>query len=126
MYETLTARTKQRLELIEMGILIDNEIIRRSFTYRVKRFVLSLIKQRELIIRMDRSKKNVHRMLTLIDDLRKKIQACPNKDWNTARFFLANEEDIRELIPGVYPNKRFEKFILLRDQAREIQYKHAL
>lgn len=125
MYETLSQNTKQRLDLIAMGMpeFIDSEITKRSFHFQAKHLILSLIRQRELIIRKERSHKNLARMLSVIDNLKNKMQACPNKDFNVSRFFLANEEEIRELIPGSYPNKRFEKFIALRDQARDIRNK---
>ena len=121
--DTQVARTKQRLELIDMGYdaWLENELSKRKFHFKTKSFILSAIRQRELIIRSNRSLKSPATMLHIIDHLRNGMRACPNKDLNVARFFLMNEDAIRMLLPGQYPSKRFEKFINLRDQAREIK-----
>ena len=121
--ETFAEITKQRFDLIDSGFneMIETELKKQSFHFRAKSFILSVIKQRELIIRSNRSLKQPATMLSTIDHLRNGMSACPDKNLNVARFFLMNEDAIRILIPGQYPSKRYDKFITLRDQAREIK-----
>lgn len=116
-------RTFTRLKLIEMGYdsWIENELIKRSFHFKAKSFILSAIRQRELIIRYNRSQKISATMLNTVDHLRRGMQACPNKNINVARFLLTNENAIKSLLPGPFPNKRFEKFGALLDLAYEIK-----
>lgn len=106
-----------QVALIEM---VEEAIVKQTFHYRSRKFIESLMRQREIIIDRHKSQKNPYQMLKTIDHLRVNLAAAGCKDRYMARFFLMNEEDIRSLIPGQFPNKRFDDFIALRDQAREI------
>lgn len=109
--------TDHAIALVEM---VDKEILKSTFHCRARRFVCSLMKQREIIIRCQASHKNPYEMLKAIDHLRVNLDATGEKDRPMARYFLMNEDEIRSLIPGSYPNGHYHKFIALRDQAREI------
>lgn len=125
-YESAIAKTKECLELEASGYYdwIHNEITKRSFHFRAKRFILSVIRQRELVIRKDRSCRDMATMLRIIDHLRPLIGFCPNKDVNVARMMLINENEIRLLIPAVTRNKRVMDFDALMFEAREINRKN--
>jgi hypothetical protein len=114
-----------RLENVDREIalvdMIDKEITKTTFHSRARQFITSLLKQRQLIIDRGASHKNVYEMLKIIDHLKVNLDAAGMKDLSMSKFFLINEVDIRSLIPGSYPNKIYEKFIALRDQAREIK-----
>lgn len=116
-------KTVKRFELTDLPFndFMERELQKRSFHSKAKSFIQSVIRQRQLLINADRSLKNKAFMLSAIDHLRNGLQACPDKNINVARFFLMNEDEIRILLPGQYPSKRFDKFIALRDQAREIK-----
>lgn len=123
--EHLAERTKKRLDEIDRGMalidLCESEIAKTFFHTRARKFIESLMRQREVIIQRNKSIKNPCRMLRVIDHLRINLEATGRKDRALARFFLDNEDDIRQLIPGSYPSKRYDDFINLRDEAREIK-----
>lgn len=122
--ETQVEQFCQRLEQAERDIalieMVESSIIKKTFHFRCRKFVESLIKQRQLIIDRHVSLKNTSQMLNTIDHLKVNLDAASPKDRTMARYFLLYEEEIRSLIPGSYPNKRFDDFISFRDQAREI------
>jgi hypothetical protein len=107
----------RELRLID---LVDGAIIRTTFHFQARKFIESLMKQRQIIIRRGASHKNVYQMLKTIDHLRVNLEATGKKDQPMVRYFLMNEEDIRSLIPGKFPSKYYDNFILLRNRAREI------
>lgn len=111
------ADVDHEIALIEM---VDEAIQKKTFHHRARKFVESLMTQRELIIQRRVSHKNPYQMLKIIDHLRVNLDAASPKDRSMARYFILYEEEIRSLIPGSYPNKRYETFIFLRDQARDI------
>jgi hypothetical protein len=117
-----------RLENLDREIalveLVDKAIVKTTFHFRARQFVTSLIKQREIILNHRASHKNPCQMFKAIDHLKVNLEATGQKDRPMARYFIIYEEEIRSLIPGAYPNKRFEDFIALRDQAREINSRH--
>lgn len=122
--EELINKTLKRLEKADEEIalieMVEKSIIKSTFHFRARKFVESLIKQREIILDHQAGHKNPCQMYKAIDHLKVNLDATGSKDRFMARFFLMNEEEIRSLIPGSFPNKRFEDFIALRDQAREI------
>lgn len=103
--------------LVEM---VDKAILKSTFHYKARNFIDTLIRQRQIVIRTGRSKKNTYEMLKTIDHLKVNLDAAGKKDRFMARFFMMNEEEIRSLIPGKYPSRYYDRFISLRDQAREI------
>ena len=100
--------------------MTDHEIAKTMFHCRARQFVSSLIKQRQIILNHHASHKDPCQMYKSIDHLRINLEATGNKNRALARYFLIYEEEIRSLIPGSVPNKRFETFISLRDEARNI------
>lgn len=100
--------------------MVDEAILKTGFHSRARSFVESLIRQREIILNHHAGHKNPCQMYKAIDRLRINLEATGNKNTAMARYFIIYEEEIRSLIPGSSPNKRFEDFITLRDQAREI------
>lgn len=96
-------------------------ILQTGFTNRAKSFIMSVMKQRNRLILAEQSRKNMSDMLQIIDHLRTLLDAHDYRSPRTmAAFFLKHEEDIRSLIPGTFPNKRYQDFIDIRDKAREI------
>jgi len=99
---------------------LDKEMNFR-FHIEAHRFINSLISQRSKLINARRSHKNVAEMQKNIDFLNRQFSVFSyNTDVKMARFFLINQEKIRSLIPGKYPNKRYEDFIELRERARDV------
>jgi exonuclease I len=123
-YTVLAERTKQRLDRVQQALdyveMVEKELTKLTFHFRARQFVNSLIRQRQLIINRGASHKNNYEMLKAIDHLRVNLDATSSKDQTMARYFLINEEQIRSLIPGSYPNKQYTKFISLRNDARDI------
>ena len=118
--ETLTKKLDQADREIALMDMVEKAIVKTTFHFKARQFVNMLIRQRQVIINRGASHKNPYEMLKAIDHLRVNLDATGSKDRPMARYFLINEEEIRSLIPGSYPNKHYEKFIALRDQAREI------
>jgi hypothetical protein len=85
-----------------------------------RKYIESIMKQRQLIIDRHIGHKNDYQMMKIIDHLKVNLDAAGRNDLAMSRYFIINEEEIRSLIPGSYPNKRFEDLISLRDQAKEI------
>jgi hypothetical protein len=110
-------KAEKELRLID---LVDGAIIKTTFHYQARKFISSLINQRQLIINRGASHKNPHEMLKAIDHLKVNLDATGKKDLPMSRYFLINEEEIRSLIPGQFPSKYYDNFILLRNRAREI------
>lgn len=100
--------------------MMHKEILKNTFHYKAETFIDSLIRQRELLVRKRSSLKNDYAMLSTIDTLRRNLEAFKGKDRPMATLFLHHQEIIRSLIPGDYPNKRYDTFSRLREQAREI------
>lgn len=124
MYEEQIDRLQERLNQEDLfhGLvnMVDRAIEKNCFHHEVRNFIESLIRQRQLLINQKSSRKNAYTMVTIIDNLKRNLEAIPSKDLPMARFFILHEEDIRSIIPGRYPSRRFDTFIRLRDQAREI------
>ena len=122
--DTRINKLQDRLEQVEKNLsfmdVVGEEITKTTFHFRARQFVDSLIRQRQLIIDRGASHKNAYEMLKAIDHLRVNLDAIGHKDRPMARYFIMNEDEIRSLIPGIYPNKQYDKFIFLKDQAREI------
>ena len=115
--ENQVSKLNQKIGLYEM---MDSEITKTTFHFQARKFVNSLIRQREVILNHHAGHKNPCAMYKAIDRIRINLDATGNKNAAMARFFQNHEEEIRSLIPGSYPNKQFEKFVELRDQARQI------
>ena len=122
--EALVEKTLKRLEEAENEIalveFIEEAVTKATFHARARRFISSLIRQREIILRNNGGHKNQYSMCKIIDHLKVNLDAAGNKNKAMARFFLKNEDDIRNIIPGSYPNKRYTDFFTLRDEARVI------
>ncbi len=127
-YENSIDRTLDRFDQSDRDhqfvSMIDAEIRKTKFHFQARQFIQSVIKQRQLLINHGDSRKNAMAMLGTIDLLKVNLGACPDQDHAMSRFFLKFEEEIRCLIPGQPPSKRFERFAELREKAREIRNHH--
>lgn len=123
-YDEHVDRLRQRIAHVENQYDFYDEVYRelekKSFLVTARNFISSLIRQRQMLVDNKRSRKNAMEMLKIIDRLKVNLDAASSKDLAMARFFIIHEEDIRALIPGRYPSKRFDTFCQLRDKAWEI------
>lgn len=118
--ETLQNRLAQADFEIGLVKMVDQAIAKNAFHFRARRFVQSLISQRQVILNQRSGHKNAYQMEKAISHLKINLDAAASKDTCMARYFLANEEEIRSIIPGSWPDKRFKDFALLREEARTI------
>lgn len=126
--------TKQKFlmnynKMVERSIDAMKKVERQLFCYRARRFVHSVIRQRQKLLDAGQSKKNPMRMMATIDRLRTHLQAYPHSSSKAvAGWFLKNQEEIRSLIPGNYNTnrKRFDDFAALREEARMITTRQAM
>lgn len=116
-------------KLVDRTLDAMKNLERQLFTYRARRFTLSVIRQRQKLIDSGKSKKPPAGMLLVIDRLKVHLDAYPHTSSRAmARWFLKNQEDIRSLIPGNYHTnkKRFDDFASLREEARMIHTRQTL
>lgn len=68
---------------------------------QIRLFILSVIHQREELIRLGKSKKNELLMLSNIDSLNIYLETYPYaNELNMAKFYLRNMTKIESLLPG--------------------------
>lgn len=118
--DNFSEKIDQACHAIDLMDMVDEAILKNTFHARARKFVSSLIRQREIILNHHAGHKNPCQMYKAIDRLRINLEAIGNKNSAMARYFIIYEEEIRSLIPGSSPNKRFSDFIALRDEARDI------
>lgn len=119
-FDDIIKRLEESDREIALVDMVDKAIVTTTFHFRARKFIQSLINQRQLIVNRKASHKNPCLMLKTIDHLKVNLDAAGSSNKTMARFFLMHEEEIRILIPGNFPSKRFLDFIALRDQAKEI------
>lgn len=67
----------------------------------LREFILSVIRQREFLIRTNRSHGNTALMIQIIDELKMYLETYAyNSDEKISKFFLRNKAKIRLLLPG--------------------------
>ena len=92
-----------------------------SFNRKAKRFVRSVINQRQRLIDMDRSYKNKAEMLRTIDRLRTQLNAYPyTSDKAISHFLIGFRAEIFALIPGGTNESRKNEFKELLSQSYNI------
>ena len=123
--DTQVNKLIDRLDQVDKNLsfmdMVGTAITKTTFHFKARKFIKSLIRQREVILQNKAGHKNPSAMYKAIDHLRINLEAFGEKDLSMARFFLINEEEIRSIIPGSYPNKQFDEFIMLRDEAYDIK-----
>lgn len=82
------------------------------FHKEARQFIKSVIKQRQYLINSGTSLKNTNEMEKYIDTLQRQLNFYQyNTDLKMARFFEANQNKIKGLIPvGVHTQKRHNEF----------------
>lgn len=97
-----------------------------TFNKEAKKFILSLIKQRQHILNAGKSKKNPARCATVITYLRTYITNLTYTDYQMAGFLLRNKEKLYFLLPG-NQLKRREELNSLMHRAHQLHYsKHLI
>lgn len=67
----------------------------------LREFILSVIRQREFLIKNNRSHGNTTLMMNIIQELKLYLDTYPyNSDEKISKFFLRNKAKIRLLLPG--------------------------
>ena len=91
--------------------MVDTITKNNQFFKQARAFILSLIRQRELLIISNRSFKNHAEMLENIDYLKLHLNTYPyNSNHLIASFFVRNQHRIYSLLPGESGNKRYVEF----------------
>lgn len=99
----------------------DTIIKNDQFCKQARAYVLSLISQRELLIRCNRSFKNYTEMVENIAYLKLHLNTYPyNSDQLIASFFVRNHHRIYSLLPGEVGNKRYVEFYNFLNKSKKI------
>lgn len=92
-----------------------------QFCKQARTFILSLIRQRELLIRCNRSFKNRDEMLDNIDYLKRHLNTYPyTSDHLIASFFVRNKHRIFSILPGEPGNKRYIDYYSILNTSNKI------
>lgn len=86
-------------------------MIPTDYNRNAKKFVRSVINQRQYIIDLNRSYKNKAQMLRIIDKLRTQLSVFPyTSDMAISNFLIRYRAEIFELIPGGNNETRQKKY----------------